>query len=183
MYLRMADSWYSLVTVLDADIRYVGHWDLLTAMAASDVRVVMQEALERTGATPDLVTDNGSQFTAADFQELVRRFAFRHLRIWMYHRESNGAVERFHRTTREALAETVIRNLGQARALLAEWVRSDNEERRHAALGYLPPSEYSRGHPAARVTARSETLERVREHRQTMNQQRQQAAQATSSYG
>jgi hypothetical protein len=35
-------------------------------MTAGDVRLVIQEALERTGATPKLVTDNGSQFTATE---------------------------------------------------------------------------------------------------------------------
>lgn len=73
MYLRIQDSWYFLVTVLDAYSRYVVHWELLSTMVASDVQLVIQHALEQTGATPDVVTDNGSQFTAKEFKELVRR--------------------------------------------------------------------------------------------------------------
>jgi len=52
MYLRVEDSWYFLVTVLDAYSRYVVHWELLSSMTAADVRWVVQEALERTGPTP-----------------------------------------------------------------------------------------------------------------------------------
>lgn len=96
MYLRIADAWYFLVTVLDAYSRYVVHWEFLTTMRASDVRLVIQQALEVTGATPKLVTDNGSQFTAAEFKDLVRRFSVEHIRIRTYHPESNGLVERFH---------------------------------------------------------------------------------------
>ncbi|MEE8446303.1 MAG: DDE-type integrase/transposase/recombinase, partial [Gemmatimonadota bacterium] len=64
MYLRVQDTWYFLVTVLDAYSRYVVHWELLTSMRAADVRLVVQQALERTGANPQIVSDNGSQFTA-----------------------------------------------------------------------------------------------------------------------
>lgn len=50
MYLRVEDTWYFLVTVLDAYSRYVVHWELLTTMTAAAVRMVLQDALEKTGA-------------------------------------------------------------------------------------------------------------------------------------
>jgi len=74
-------------------------------MMASEVRLVIQQALEQTGATPRLVTHNGSPFTAAEFKDIVRRFALEHIRIRTYHPESNGLVERFHRSTRETLGD------------------------------------------------------------------------------
>lgn len=169
MYLRIADTWYFLVTVLDAYSRYVVHWELLTSMAASEVRLVVQEAIERTGASPQVVTDNGSQFTALEFRDLVRRFALQHIRIRTYHPESNGVVERFHRSTREALSASPLTNLGQVRELIGAWVRHYNEERLHAALGYLPPAEYYRGDPVARQAARQAKLERGRQARRQAN--------------
>ncbi len=175
MYLRLQDTWYFLVTVLDAYSRYVVHWELLTTMRAADVRLVIQEALERTGATPEVVTDNGSQFTAAEFKELVRRFAFQHIRIRWYHPESNGLVERFHRSTRAALGDGELRNLAQARALIGEWVEEYNERRLHAGLGYLPPAEYYRGDPGARQAARRAKLKAGRERRRQINETRLQA--------
>lgn len=172
MYLRIADSWYFLVTVLDAYRRYVVHWELLTTMAAADVRLVIQEALERTGAQPVVVSDNGSQFTAAEFKDLVRRFALEHIRIRAYHPESNGLVERFHRSTRDALAATALRNLAQARTIIAGWVQRYNEERLHAGLGYLTPAEYYRGDPAAKRHEREVKLDRARELRRQRNTER-----------
>lgn len=172
MYLRIADSWYFLVTVLDAYSRYVVHWELLTTMMASDVRLVIQQALELTGATPRIVTDNGSQFTAGEFKDLVRRFALDHIRIRTYHPESNGLIERFHRSTREALGDQAITNLAHARTIIAAWVRHYNEERLHAGLGYLPPSEFYRGNPTARLEERRAKLEKAQAERQRLNAER-----------
>jgi hypothetical protein len=68
------------VTVLDAYSRYVVHWELLTTMTAAAVRVVIHDALKKTGANPQVVTDNGSQFTAKDFKQLVRDFDLEHIK-------------------------------------------------------------------------------------------------------
>ena len=164
------------MTVLDAYSRSVVHWELLTTMTAADVRRVIQQALETTGATPTIVTDNGSQVTAAEFKDLVRRFSIEHLRIRTYHPESNGSVQRFHRTTRDALADEALTNLARAREIIAAWVRHYNEERLHAGIGYLPPAEYYRGNPAARQSERMEKLARAREARRKENQARLTAA-------
>ena len=147
-----------------------------TAAEASFVDARFQQALETTGATPRIVTDNGSQFTSAEFKDLVRRFSIEHIRIRTYHPESNGTVERFHRTTREALAEAELANLTRAREIIAAWVRHYNEDRLHAGIGYLPPAEYYRGNPAARQLARSEKLARARDARRKENQARLTAA-------
>ena len=169
MYLRIEDTWYFLVTVLDAYSRYVVHWDLLTTMTAAAVRVVIQDALKKTGANPEVVTDNGSPFTAKDFKALVRDFELEHIRIRTYHPESNGKLERFHRSTREALDEVELRNLGRARELIGRWVRYYNTKRLHASLSYLPPAEYWQGDPEARKQERKAKLERGRKRRDMIN--------------
>jgi putative transposase len=176
MYLRVEDTWYFLVTVLDAYSRYVVHWELLTTMTAAAVRVVVQDALKKTGANPEMVTDNGSQFTAKDFKELVRDFELEHIRIRTYHPESNGKLERFHRSTREELGEQELRNLGQAREIIGRWVSYYNAERLHASLDYLPPAEYWEGDPEARMKERRKKLERGRKRRETINRARLQKA-------
>lgn len=63
-------------------------------MTAAAVWMVIQDALEKTGANPEVVTDYGSQFTAKGFEELVRDFELEHIRIRTYHPESNGKIER-----------------------------------------------------------------------------------------
>jgi transposase InsO family protein len=176
MYLRVEGTWYFLVTVLDGYSRYVVHWELLTSMRAADVRLVLQEALERTGAKPQVVSDNGAQFTAGEFKDLVKRFELEHIRIRTYHPESNGTLERYHRSTREALAEDDLGNLSKARELIARWVEHYNDSRLHAGLGYLPPVEYYRGNPERRFEERRAKLERGRRERERKNRERLQAA-------
>ncbi len=176
MYLRVQDTWYFLVTVLDAYSRYVVHWDLLTTMTAAAVRVVIHDALKKTGASPQVVTDNGSQFTAKDFKELVRDFELEHIRIRTYHPESNGRIERYHRSTREALDDVDLHNLGRARAIIGRWVEFYNTRRLHAGLKYLPPIDYWQGDPRARYEERNTKLEQARERRETINRTRIQEA-------
>jgi putative transposase len=173
MYLRVADCWYFLVAVLDGYSRYVVHWELLASMRAADVRLVIQHALEANELrNVEVVTDNGSQFTAADFKALVRQFELQHIRIRTYHPESNGTIERFHRSTRDALAESELRNLSQARELIGTWVKHYNQERLHASLQYLPPAEYYTGRPDVRVAERKAKLEAAQQRRIEVNRAR-----------
>jgi putative transposase len=132
---------------------------------------VIQQALERTGAKPQVVSDNGTQFTAAEFKDLVKRFELEHIRIRTYHPESNGTLERYHRSTREALANTELQNLSKARELIGRWVEHYNESRLHAGLGYLPPAEYYRGDPQARFAERKAKLAQGRRERERRNQE------------
>jgi transposase InsO family protein len=176
MYLRVEDTWYFLVTVLDAYSRYVVHWDLLPSMTAAAVRGVIQDALKKTGASPQIVTDNGTQFTAKDFKELVRDFGLEHIRIRTYHPESNGKLERFHRSTREALDEADLRNLSRAREILGRWVEFYNQNRLHAGLQYLPPQEYWSGNPEPRLAERRQKLAAARIRREQIHRAQLEAA-------
>lgn len=176
MYLRIEQTWYFLVTVLDAYSRYVVHWELLPSMTAAAVRVVIQDALKMTGANPEIVTDNGTQFKAKDFKELVRDFELEHIRIRTYHPESNGKLERYHRSTRDALDAEDLRNLSRAREIINRWVEFYNQKRLHAGLQYLPPQEYWTGNPEQRISERREKLAAARIRREQINRGQREAA-------
>lgn len=176
MYLRIEQTWYFLVTVLDAYSRYVVHWELLPSMTAAAVRVVIQDALKQTSAKPEIVTDNGTQFKAKDFKQLVRDFELEHIRIRTYHPESNGKLERFHRSTRDALDAEDLRNLGRAREIIKRWVEFYNQRRLHAGLQYLPPQEYWTGNPEQRISERRTKLAAARIRREQINRGQREAA-------
>jgi len=95
-------------------------------MRAADVGLVIQDASERSSMATavvkaEIVSGNGSQFISKDFKQLVRQVALSHIRIRTYHPESNGVLERYHRTTREELSEEDLRNLSHAREIIARW--------------------------------------------------------------
>jgi len=69
-----------------------------------------------------------------------------------------------------------LTNLDRARELIARWVARYNGERLHAALHYLPPVEYYRGVPEARIAKRKDKLARARKRRERINRERLQTA-------
>jgi len=121
MYLWLADRWYFFVGVIDGYSRYVVHWELLTSMQAEEITLVVQWALERCpGAHPVIVNDNGGQFTGKEFKKLLKRFQLQQIRTKVRHPESNGIIERFHRSLRGKLSEKDLKNLSLAREIIGE---------------------------------------------------------------
>lgn len=171
MYLWIRGRWYFFIGVLDSFSRYIVHWDLLSSMTASDVTDVVHAALEKyPGLKPRIVHDNGSQFTSKDFKKLVKQFSLKQVRIRVHHPESNGRMERFHRSLREeGLADKELQNQLQAKDIIQEWVHHYNDERLHASLGYLTPQDWLIGRQDERRAERKAKLEKGRKHRYEEN--------------
>ena len=93
MYLWVAGRWYFLVSVLDSYSRYIVAWELALSLAAAAVVNVVHEALEvRSGVKPRLVRDNGSQFVAKEWRQLVAQFELVDIATKVRHPESNGRI-------------------------------------------------------------------------------------------
>lgn len=173
MYLWLADRWYFFVGVIDGYSRYVVHWELLTSMRAEEISLVVQWALEKyPGIHPEIVHDNGRQFTGREFKKLVKRFQLQQIKTRVHHPESNGIIERFHRSLREELSEKDLKNLGLAREIIGEWVDYYNRHRLHSGINYLRPVDYHLGDPQKLIRIRTEKLARAKEHRKLINQLR-----------
>jgi transposase InsO family protein len=171
MYLRIGVNWYFLMAVLDGYSRYVVYHELLITMESWRMTDVMTRALEtltpRPAVLPRLVRDNGSQFIADDWREMVAYFGLKEIPIRKRHPESNGLQERFHRTTREeGLSDEQLTHYHHAVDLLAGWVAHYNTVRLHSALDYLRPIDYYRGDPEILLTERQRKLEQASEQRQ-----------------
>jgi transposase InsO family protein len=173
MYLHLCGRWYFFVGVIDGYSRYLVHWEILTTMKADDVTLVVQRALEKhPEAKPEIIHDNGSQFTGREFKKLLKRFELAQIRIRLYHPESNGTIERFHRTLREENSDKNLQNLGQAREMIGRWVDYYNYERLHAGIRYLRPVDYYMGNPEQLIEVRKNKLAEARINRKLINQER-----------
>lgn len=160
MYLWVKGRWYFLVSVLDSYSRYIVAWELALTMRADEVVDVVHRALEeRAGTRPRIVRDNGSQFVAKEWRDLVARFGLVDIATRVRHPESNGRIERYHRGVREeGLADADPESLYEAKAMIAEWVDYYNHRRLHAGLGYLRPVDYYQGNPEALLAERKRKL-------------------------
>jgi putative transposase len=71
-----------------------------------------------------IIRDNGPQFVAKEWREVMRHFELEEIPIRARHPEANGRIECYHRSVREkGLGDNEAESLYQARDLLAEWVR------------------------------------------------------------
>jgi len=176
MYLWISGRWYFFIAVLDGYSRYIVHWDLLSCMRSQDVVDVVQAALEKhPGQHPRIVHDNGTQFTSKDFRDLLKRFALEQIRIRFHHPESNGRIERFHRSLRqEGVSDQPLENQLKAQDLIGTWITHYNQARLHASLAYLTPEDWLVQRQNTRLEERQHKLAAGKKRRYQENLKRQQ---------
>ncbi len=170
MYLRVEVRWCYLVDILDAYSRYLVHWTLNLTMLADTITQTVQEALDHTQALrqaqPEVVHDNGKQFISSEWRQLVAGTAIKDIATRVAHPQSNGRLERLHRSHREeGLADADLSSYYAAQDALKRWDHFYNHERPHTALHYLHPVDYYRGDPAVRLQERVAKLERGKQLR------------------
>ena len=177
-YINVGGTFYYLCSILDGASRYIVHWEIREAMKEADVQIVLQRARERyPEARPRVISDNGPQFVANDFKEFIRIWQASHVRTSPYYPQSNGKLERWHRTLKEqAIRPGTPLDLEQARAIVAEFVAHYNNVRLHSAIGYVTPKDKLEGRAVEVCRARDQKLEAARE----MRRQKRAAQQPTN---
>lgn len=156
MYVRIQSSWFYLVDIIDAYSRYLVHWTLNPTMTDDTVILTVQQALDglahRRPDEPKVVHDSGSQFVSRDWRTFIAAVGIRDIRTGVAHPQSNGVVERVHRTHREeALLGEATVDYHAALGAFTRHVAFYNHQRPHTALRYLPPAIYYRGDPEAKL--------------------------------
>ena len=68
-------------------------------MTEADVECTLERAKERyPDARPRIISDNGPQYIAKDFKAFIRISGMTHVRTAPYYPQSNGKIERWHKT-------------------------------------------------------------------------------------
>lgn len=166
-YLNLAGTFYYLCSVLDGASRALLHWEIREAMTEADVECILQRAHERyPQAHPRIISDNGPQFVARDFKEFIRVAGMTHVRTSPYYPQSNGKIERWHKTLKgTALRPASPDDLDHARAVVTEFVEHYNHLRLHSAIGYIAPHDCLQGRSQAIWAERDRKLEEARLNR------------------
>ena len=146
-------------------------------MTEADVETILQRARERyPDARPRIISDNGPQFIAKDFKEFIRLCGMTHVRTSPYYPQSNGKIERWHRSLKaECIRPGVPLSLEDARRLVEGYVRHYNEVRLHSAIGYVTPAARMAGLDRAIFAERDRKLEAAREKRRIVREAARQA--------
>jgi putative transposase len=166
-YLNLGGTFYYLCSVLDGASRAIVHWEIRESMKEQDVECILERAKELyPDARPRLISDNGPQFIAKDFKEFIRVSGMSHVRISPYYPQSNGKIERWHKTIKnDALRPAQPRTLEEARRVTAHFIAHYNQVRLHSAIGYIAPFDFMAGRAPHIWTERDRKLEAARERR------------------
>jgi len=171
-YLNIAGTFYFLCSILDGASRFIVHFEIREKMEESDVQIVLQRAREAfPNAKPRIISDNGPQFIAREFKVFIRIAGMTHVRTSPYYPQSNGKIERWHKTLKgESIRVRVPLSLDEARRIVTEYVAHYNGVRLHSAIGYVTPQDKLDGKDKAIQEERDRKLAEARERRRLMRQ-------------
>jgi transposase InsO family protein len=172
-YVNLGGTFYYLCSVLDGASRVILAWDIRPQMKESDAEIVIQRAREAfPGTKPRIITDNGPQFVAKDFKEFIRLWQTTHVFCSPHYPQSNGKLERYHRTLKEqAIRPKTPLTLADAKRVVGDFIDHYNSIRLHAGIGYIAPLDRLAGRHTAIFAARDKKLETARETRRIKRQQ------------
>lgn len=139
-YLPMKRGFVYLVTVLDWATRRVLAWQLSNTLTADFCVEALQTALDRYGAPGIVNTDQGAQFTSAEFVATVldsgAEFSMDGRGAW----KDNVFIERFWRTVKyEEVYLRAYETVSDARNHLTRYMAFYNARRPHSALDEKTP--------------------------------------------
>lgn len=153
-HLPLAQGRLHPLSLLDDHSRFcLGLWACADERRTT-VQPWLQEAFERYGLPLAVLTDNGSPWgasgqrgvTALEVELIALGITVVHGRP--YHPQTQGKVERFHRTLATELTNTrAFASLPEASASLASWRLCYNYDRPHQALDGQVPAERYRPSP------------------------------------
>ena len=166
-YVNICGTFYYLCSVLDGCSRYIVHWEIRKSMKEAEIKIIIQRARERyPDVKPRIITDNGPQFIAKDFKEFIRIAGMSHVRTSPYYPQSNGKIERFHRSLKsECIRKGALLSLEDAREVVADFISHYNMVRLHSAIGYVTPEAKLEGRDKQIFKERDAKLEMARAER------------------
>jgi transposase InsO family protein len=172
-HINVDGTFYYLTSILDGYSRAIVHWELGETMKEQEIEVIVQKALEKPpGVRPRIISDNGPQFIARDFQQFIRIVGMTHVRTSPYYPQSNGKLERWHGSLkRECIRPACPSSIDEARRRITAYVDRYNTVRLHSAIGYITPADKLQGREPVICQERDRKLEKARLRRQLARQQ------------
>jgi putative transposase len=119
--------------------------NLCNNMETDDAKRSVDTAILETGVSEDgmprLLTDNGACYISNEFQNYLSDQNMGHVRGAPYHPQTQGKIERYHRTMKNVVKLENYFFPDDLRAKIAEFVDYYNNKRYHESLGNLTPAD------------------------------------------
>ncbi len=169
-------GWYYLITVMDDYSCFILAWELKSDMAAGSLIDVVQQAVDTTGMTDVpvedrtvLLSDNGSGYLSRQFGEYLRLVGIRHIIASPYHPQTNGKIERYHRTIKGEINLVPYEMPGELKEAIKAFIDYYNYERYHEGLGNVTPYDVYTGRHVEIIRGRKEVKSRTLQARKGYN--------------
>jgi len=164
----MGWGWYYLSTVLDDYSRFIVTWKLCSTMKADDVINTLDEALIKTNikrSSLKLLSDNGSCYISNQLADYLQDVDIKHVRGRPLHPQTQGKIERYHRSMKNIVKLDNYYSPGQLENKLTDFVQYYNFERYHESLQNLYPADVYYGKAESKIKQRSVTKKRTLKQR------------------
>ena len=174
-------GYYYLISVLDDYSRMIVGWRVQSSMSSADIIEVIQVAAEFTGQPtvpvepgPALLTDNGPGFLSRALDDFLNMRFMRHVVASPCHPQTNGKMERYHRTAKARVNVFVYHSVEELIEAMDSFVNYYNYERYHEALGNVTPADVYHGRREHILQRRKEvqvqTIERRRQYNKALRE-------------
>lgn len=141
-YIRLAKGFCYLIAIIDWYSRHILSYRISTTLDVSFCVAALQEALAKYPAPEIFNTDQGSQFTSADFTE---RLLAHQVKISMDSKgraKDNIIIERFFRSLKhEDIYLREYLSIPELKIGVAQYMFKYNRVRLHETHGYMTPAE------------------------------------------
>jgi putative transposase len=166
-YVLHEGNYVYFISVLDGYSRYSLHHELRLTMTELDAELIVQKALDKyPNAKPKVISDNGSQYKSREFRKFIREAELAHTKTSPAYPQSNGKIERFHRSYNEECIETKsMLSLNDLRNQTEQWVNYYNTQRAHSSLYYLTPEDFLTGRADEKLKIREDKVKQAIEAR------------------
>lgn len=159
-YLNFNGTLLFLISVLDGYSRYVLHHEVRHNMSGYDVQLTVQKAKEKYPmAKPRIITDNGAQYISKEFKSFIKNIEVTHVKTSVAYPQSNGKIERFHRTISEECLRTKSPiSVEDFKEYIDSYIVHYNTKRLHASISYLTPEDYLLNRQKEKLELREQKL-------------------------